>query len=62
MAIGLVLGVSIGIIFTIIFNRFKPVKKVELSEEEKNKQKELRKSFDELMNYDYKTALGGRNR
>ena len=57
--IGLVLGVAIGITLPIIKQRIKPIKKVELSEEEKAKQKELRKNFDELMNYDYQTALRG---
>ena len=57
--IGLVLGIGIGIILPIIKQRIKPIKKVELSEEEKAKQKELRKNFDELMNYDYQTALRG---
>ena len=59
MVIGIVLGVSIGIVLTIVFNRLKPIKKVEMSEEEKKKQKKLKKSFDELMQYDYDTALGG---
>jgi uncharacterized membrane-anchored protein YhcB (DUF1043 family) len=57
--IGLVLGIGIGIILPIIKKHLKPIKKVELSEEEKAKQKELRKNFDELMNYDYQTALRG---
>lgn len=59
MIIGIVLGISIGIVLTIAFNRLKPVKKVELSEEDKKKQIKLKKSFDELMQYDYDTALGG---
>ena len=58
MIIGIVLGVGIGIISTILFNRYKPVKKV-INEEEIEKQKKIRKSFDELMQYDYMTALGG---
>lgn len=57
--IGLVLGVAIGITLPIIKQRIKPIKKVELSKEEKDKQEQLRKNFDELMNYDYKTALRG---
>ena len=57
--IGLVLGIGIGIILPIIKQRIKPIKKVELSEEEKAKQKKLKKNFDELMNYDYQTALRG---
>ena len=57
--IGLVLGVAIGITLPIIKQRIKPIKKVELSEEEKKKQEKLRKNFDELMNYDYQTALRG---
>ena len=57
--IGLVLGIGIGIILPIVKNYLKPINKVELSEEEKQKQKELRKNFDELMNYDYQTALRG---
>ncbi len=62
MAIGIILGIGIGIILAIIFKRLKPTKKVELTEEQKRKQKELRKSFEELMNYDYTTALGGGTR
>jgi uncharacterized membrane-anchored protein YhcB (DUF1043 family) len=57
--IGLVLGVAIGITLPIIKQRIKPIKKVELSKEEKDKQEQLRKNFDELMNYDYQTALRG---
>jgi uncharacterized membrane-anchored protein YhcB (DUF1043 family) len=57
--IGLVLGIGIGIILPIIKQRIKPIKKVELSKEEKDKQEQLRKNFDELMNYDYQTALRG---
>lgn len=59
MVIGIVLGISIGIVLTIAFNHLKPVKKVEMSEEEKKKQQKLKKNFDELMQYDYETALGG---
>ena len=55
--IGLVLGIGIGIILPIIKEQLKPIKKGELSEEEKKKQEKLRKNFDELMNYDYQTAL-----
>ena len=57
--IGLVLGIGIGIILPITKQRIKPIKKVELSKEEKDKQEQLRKNFDELMNYDYQTALRG---
>ena len=57
--IGLILGIGIGITLPIAINRLKPVKKVELSEEEKKKQIKLKKNFDELMQYDYQTALGG---
>lgn len=57
--IGLVLGIGIGIILPIIKQRLKPIKKVELSKEEKDKQEQLRKNFDELMSYDYQTALRG---
>lgn len=57
--IGVVLGIGIGIILPKIIKQNKPIKKVEISEEEKKKQEELKKSFNELMNYDYQTALGG---
>lgn len=57
--IGLVLGVVIGIALSIIKSHLKPIKKVELSKEEKDKQEKLKKNFDELMNYDYKAALRG---
>ena len=57
--IGLILGIGIGIVLPIIKQRIKPVKKVELSKEEKDKQEKLRKNFDELMSYDYQTALRG---
>ena len=57
MVIGIVLGIGIGIGLSILLNRYKPVKKVEISDEEKQKQKKLRKNFDELMQYDYETAL-----
>ena len=57
--IGVVLGVAIGIVLPDIKSCLKPVKKVELSEEEKKKQIKLKKNFDELMQYDYQTALGG---
>ena len=55
--IGVILGIGIVIILPIIKERLKPIKKGELSEEEKKKQEKLRKNFDELMNYDYQTAL-----
>ena len=60
--IGIVLGVGIGILLPNIKSRLKPIEKGELSDEEKaniEKQKELRKNFEELMNYDYQTALRG---
>lgn len=57
VAIGIVLGIGIGIALSILFNRYKPIKKVEISKEEEEKQKRLKKSFDELMNYDYQAAL-----
>lgn len=57
--IGLILGIGIGIVLPIIKSHLKPIKKVELSKEEKEKQEQLRKNFDELMNYDYQTALRG---
>ena len=57
--IGAVLGIGIGIILPKIIKQNKPIKKAEISEEEKKKQEELKKSFNELMNYDYQTALGG---
>lgn len=57
--IGAVLGIGIGIILPKIIKQNKPIKKTEISEEEKQKQKELKKNFDELMSYDYQTALGG---
>lgn len=57
--IGIVLGIGIGIILPKIIKQNKPIKKTEISEEEKQKQKELKKNFDELMSYDYQTALGG---
>ena len=64
--IGIVLGIGIGIAIPIIKTHLEKPKNVEISKEqliEKEKQKEkeqkIRKSFDELMNYDYSTALGG---
>lgn len=57
--IGVVLGIGIGILLPIIKQAIKPAKKVELSDEEKEKQIQLRKNFDELMSYDYQTALRG---
>lgn len=64
--IGIVFGVGIGIALPIIKSHLKRPEKVELSkkeliekEEQKEKQKRIKKSFDELMNYDYNTALGG---
>lgn len=64
--IGIVLGIGIGIALPIIKTHLEKPKNVEISKEqliEKEKQKEkeqkIRKSFDELMNYDYNTALGG---
>lgn len=57
--IGAVLGIGIGIILPKIIKQNKPIKKAEISEEEKKKQEELKKNFDELMKYDYQTALGG---
>ena len=57
--IAIVLGIGIGLLLPRLKDYLKPVKKVELSEEEKQKQKELRKSFEELMNYDYNIALRG---
>lgn len=57
--IGLVLGIGIGIVLPIIKTRLKPIKKVEINEEEKEKQEKLKKNFDELMSYDYTTALRG---
>ena len=57
--IGVVLGIGIGMLLPIIKQAIKPVKKVELSDEEKEKQIQLRKNFDELMSYDYQTALRG---
>ncbi len=55
--IGLVIGLGIGIVLYFINKSKKPTIKVELSEEEKAKQKELKKSFDELMKYDYTIAI-----
>ena len=36
VAIGIVLGIGIGIALSILFNRYKPIKKVEISKEEEN--------------------------
>lgn len=57
--LGVVLGMAIGIVLPKIKNAIRPIKKVEISEEEKKKQIKLKKNFDELMQYDYDTALGG---
>lgn len=57
--LGVVLGMIIGLSLPKIKNAIRPIKKVEISEEEKNKQEKIKKSFDELMQYDYDTALGG---
>jgi Na+/glutamate symporter len=59
IVIGTILGVIIGTVLPIVNERIRPVKKTPMSDKEKQKQKELRKSFDELMNYDYQTAMRG---
>ena len=55
--IGAVLGAGIVIIVLLLIKHLKPAKKVILSVEQKEKQEELKKSFDELMNYDYTIAI-----
>lgn len=59
IVIGAILGISIGIILPKIKTLIKPSKKVELSDEQIEREKRIKKSFNELMEYDYSTALGG---
>lgn len=55
--IGAVLGAGIGIGAMLLIKHLKPAKKIELTIEQKKKQEDLKKSFEELMNYDYTIAI-----
>lgn len=61
MIIGIIIGVLATIIVFLLIDKFKPKKisitKIELSEDDKKKQEKIKKSFDNLMNYDYDKAL-----
>lgn len=65
MIFGIIIAVIIILIETFVICNLKSSKKedkqpkIKISKEEKEKQKEIQKAFNNLMNYDYDAAMRG---